>query len=292
MVCPCFTSPTLVGHRRPRVSLSTTGSDLRMCQATDHETKSSKVSEAWEPGKVSAKRQLRSARGARGLTKARVRIQGYNGRTHYVAPSPSMRVNAGVVRGRRLDSPAVYLRPMMGKVKEALFGMMESLDVLRCDGACLDLFSGTGNVGIEAMSRGMGAATFVDLSEDCVDCTERNARKCGFGDVSTVIQGDVLDVLERTDLNSGNPFELITVTPPYEEVDYGELMKKVARSTVVGDGTFVVVEYPVELRCMPPSLENRLVGLRNRRYGRTVIAVYACRPDVDIEPRPHEFMRL
>jgi 16S rRNA G966 N2-methylase RsmD len=91
------------------------------------------------------------------------------------------------------------------------------------------------------------------------------------------------------------PFELISLTPPYEEVSYAELMGALASSELVAEDTLVVVEYPVELGCFPPTLaDGKLVGLRNRRYGRTVLALYVCRPSgrLALEPFSEEFVAL
>ena len=79
------------------------------------------------------------------------------------------------------------------------------------------------------------------------------------------------------------------------QVVYAELMAMVAASPVLAEDTLVVIEYPVELGCFPPTLvDGRLVGLRNRRYGRTVLAVYVYRPTgrLDIRPYTEEFVSL
>ena len=76
---------------------------------------------------------------------------------------------------------------------------------------------------------------------------------------------------------------------------YAELMDQLANSDVVDEDSIVVVEYPVELGCFPPTLaEGRLVGLRNRKYGRTVLAIYVCRPSgrLDVTPFSEEFVAL
>jgi 16S rRNA (guanine966-N2)-methyltransferase len=72
-----------------------------------------------------------------------------------VQKPPTIRVSGGTAKGRKLKRPDVYLRPMMGKVKEALFSILVEFDVLRDDAIALDTFSGCGSVGIEALSRGM-----------------------------------------------------------------------------------------------------------------------------------------
>ena len=89
------------------------------------------------------------------------------------------------------------------------------------------------------------------------------------------------------------PFDLVTVTPPYEQVVYSDLVAALCASPLVGEDTIVVIEYPVELGSLPPTLGDppRLVGVRNRRYGRTVLGIYACRPTgrYNFETRPEEF---
>jgi len=89
------------------------------------------------------------------------------------------------------------------------------------------------------------------------------------------------------------PYDLVTVTPPYEEVVYAELMGAICASPLLGEDCLVAVEYPVELGLFPPTLGGgRLVGLRNRRYGRTVVAIYVNRPSgkLDLAPFSEEFV--
>lgn len=241
-------------------------------------------------GPVRAPRPMRYGfgRAARGS----VRLQGKQKKRQEVLPDPpGVRVAAGTVRGRRLVSPHVYLRPMMGKVREAVFSMLQMVDAISPVGTALDLYAGCGSVGIEALSRGMKHAVFVDNSPDCISAIEHNLAHCGFTDRGLAVCTSVEDVLPiACQYNGSQHYSLITITPPYEEVNYGELLETVAQSPCVGEGTFVVVEYPVELKNLPPAVGQRLIGIRNRRYGRTVIAIYACRPSSSVERRPEEFM--
>lgn len=238
-------------------------------------------------GKTYAPRQIR---GGGRLRIGNVRTQGK--RYVKLPPNPpGLRVAAGTAKGRAVKSPNVYLRPMMAKVREALFSMLDGFGALRSDGCVLDLFCGSGSVGIEALSRGMQSAVFVDYAPECVETTSENLQNCGFQSQGNALCISVEDFLSNAQMyNNGEKFDLITITPPYEEVDYAELMTKLVESSCVGEGTFVVVEYPVELKSLPPTIDHRLIGIRNRRYGRTVVAVYACQPHVDLEPRPDEFV--
>ncbi|CAM9529237.1 unnamed protein product, partial [Phaeothamnion confervicola] len=250
-----------------------------------------------------------------------------------------LRVLGGTARGRRLESPDVFLRPMMGKVREALYSTLTTIGVFEDTSArFLDLFAGSGSVGIEALSRGAAHVTFVDFSKDCCAVAARNADACGFAGRGRAVCADVTAVLADPvrfglfDDHSGaiagsagtaagrsssgigdgggiggiggiggavgnaGAFDVVTLTPPYEEVVYADLIRAVADSPAVGEDTVVVIEYPVELGCLPHVLaDGRLVGLRNRRYGRTVLAVYIFRPSGRLsgaQSRPEEFITL
>jgi len=160
---------------------------------------------------------------------------------------PRVRITSGTARGRKLISPNVYLRPMMGKVREAVFSMLIQLGGLpttsntntrdEAGSSVLDLFAGLGGVGLEALSRGVRSGVFVDSSEDCVATIRENSRLCRVETRATAVCAKVEDFLrESGTYNGGEPFSLITITPPYEEVDYAQLLKSVALSSAVGDG--------------------------------------------------------
>lgn len=218
------------------------------------------------------------------------------GKSDQVRELQRLCVSGGTYRGRRLETPSVYLRPMMSRVRESLFSMIQSTGVIRASMSALDLFAGSGAVGIECLSRGMGSATFVDFSPECVATIRTNCAELGVASVTRVVEGRVDDVLTSPKtFGLDQPFDLVTLTPPYEEVVYADLMDAMASSALLGEDTLVVVEYPVELGIFPPVLGNgRLVGLRNRRYGRTVIALYVNRPTgrLDMTPFSEEFVSL
>mmetsp|Transcript_9775 Transcript_9775/g.41815 ORF Transcript_9775/g.41815 Transcript_9775/m.41815 type:complete len:144 (+) Transcript_9775:501-932(+) len=139
------------------------------------------------------------------------------------------------------------MRPMMGKVREAVYSMLYQFDALE-GGMAVDMFCGSGSVGLEALSRGLDQAVFVDLSPVCTETCEKNVVHCGFEGRGRAINCTAEQMLlhpERYGVEGHA--KLITLTPPYEEVDYGELMYAAAGSDLVGEGTFLVVEYPVEL---------------------------------------------
>ncbi|GJQ08260.1 hypothetical protein GpartN1_g51.t1 [Galdieria partita] len=205
-------------------------------------------------------------------------------------PPPRLYVNAGSVKGRRLLNPPVYIRPMMSKVRSALFCMLTDMKLLRPEYRILDIFAGTGAVGIEALSQNVGKAVFVDSSADCCATVRENLERCRFSDRGDAFCSTYEDFVENPSrFQVQGTFELVTLTPPYEEIDYNTLMSTIATSNLIGPGSVVVVEYPIELGVMPPVIMDRLVGLRNRRYGRTVLGIYGVDPQSPLDPRPEEF---
>ncbi len=276
-------------------------------------------------------------RGAQRRHVGKVKTQGATTQSN-VNNRNKLRVVGGSSRRRRLKLPDVFLRPMMGKVKEAMFNGLSSIGAM--DGpnlSLLDVFSGSGSIGVEALSRGVKHVTFVDISKECCDVSLENAVLCGFtttseeqipvisdniGEFTTTggvtstanpsessighssflpskaVRGDALDVLYNpTKYDLLKPYDIITMTPPYEEVTYGDLVQAVAETPLAKEAdTIIALEYPVELGCFPHVMAGgTLIGLRNRRYGRTVLALYICRPSGRLEsatPRPEEFVNF
>jgi 16S rRNA G966 N2-methylase RsmD len=157
----------------------------------------------------------------------------------------------------------------------------------------------------------------VDLSPNCIDTALSNARKCGFDaqQFSAVCARaeDVLLYPERYLPSSPAvaPYQLVSITPPYQEVVYQELIDAVCSSPLVGTDSLIIIEYPVEMGSLPhilissnskdvpaeqeaadgaSSAGRRLFGLRNRRYGRTVLALYVCEPSRQMDMKPAEFI--
>jgi 16S rRNA (guanine966-N2)-methyltransferase len=125
-----------------------------------------------------------------------------------------MRVVAGIAGGRRLQAPAGRrLRPTSERVREAVFSSLTSLGAL--EGArVLDLFAGTGALGIEALSRGATAATFVEADAAAVGAIKANLAATGLAG-ATVVQADVIRFLDDPGRSGGASFDLAFVDPPY-----------------------------------------------------------------------------
>jgi len=241
-------------------------------------------------------------KGEGGSSNPKLRAQGKARQAGLNNPS-MLKILGGSARGLRLDSPEVYLRPMMGKVKEAVYSTFTSFGLYDTENTKhLDIFAGSGSVGLESLSRGASHCTFVDLSEDCCSAIERNLNWCNFEGQGRVLCGDAIKVL-KDPFGHGIPvhyqFQVVTLSPPYEEIVYADLIDAVANCPAVGDDTIIMIEYPVELGCLPHVFDRhdggKLIGLRNRRYGRTVIAIYIVNPTGRLEgadSRPEEFISI
>ncbi|KAK7266256.1 hypothetical protein RIF29_18898 [Crotalaria pallida] len=190
-----------------------------------------------------------------------------------------LQVLGGTARRKKLLSPkGMDVRPMMEVVKGAAF------DILQAAGGCpaslrpgrwLDLYSGTGSVGIEALSRGCSQVHFVEMDPWVISDVLRPNLECtGFLDVSVIHTVRVEKFFERAEQFVGNngPFDYISVTPPYTQVDYGVLMRQISESSLVGEDTFIVVEYPLKTDMLDSC--GCLVKLTDRRFGRTLLAIY------------------
>lgn len=183
-----------------------------------------------------------------------------------------MRVISGRVGGRRIESPPGQdLRPMMDKVRAALFDMLWHFNAVQ--GRALDLYAGSGAVGIEALSRGASFVDFVEMNPVSAKTIQQNLEHLGLDKEGRVHKRKVEEILATPKLlGYSEAYDLITVTPPYPTVNYTELMNSIAASPMVGEGTVVVVEHPREsdLEDTIGSLER----LRERKYGRTKISIY------------------
>eukprot|EP00879_Flechtneria_rotunda_P011571 GHRR01012086.1.p1 GENE.GHRR01012086.1~~GHRR01012086.1.p1 ORF type:complete len:507 (+),score=153.42 GHRR01012086.1:580-2100(+) len=195
-----------------------------------------------------------------------------------------LRIVAGSAAGRKLVSfRSTQTRPMMEKVRQAIFNMIQSqagsVNCLPRTARWLDLFAGTGSVGIEAMSRGIKEAHFVEMDPIVVQkilC--RNITSCGFKNKATCHTTKAEDFLQRAaklPRFAGGSFDFISVCPPYLLVSYPVLFDLLDVSPLIHPGSIVFVEYPKQLAHEVLDTMGPLRKVRDRKYGRTYVAVYA-----------------
>jgi len=184
-----------------------------------------------------------------------------------------MRVIAGTAKGRVLATvPGDSTRPITDRVKSALFSILASQDQIE-GRRYLDLFGGTGAVGIEALSRGAAEAVFCERNRTAVQVLQRNLAAAGLADRAVVVPGDAFAYLARPDLPA---FDVIYVAPPqYQGLWLRALQAIDARPTLLAeDGLVIVQVFPKEWT--DPALVHLRVTDR-RQYGSTAL-YFLCKP--------------
>lgn len=171
------------------------------------------------------------------------------------------RIVAGVAGGRRLAVPPKGTRPTSDRVREALFSAVES--AVDLDGArVLDLYAGSGALGLEALSRGAASATFVESASGALSVLRKNVAAVGLPGV--VRAGKVAAVLAA---GSSSPFDLVLADPPYAIEDLAVELSSLVTGGWVGPGSLVIVER--SRRAGGLSWPEPLAPLKVRHYGET-----------------------
>jgi 16S rRNA (guanine(966)-N(2))-methyltransferase RsmD len=176
-----------------------------------------------------------------------------------------MRVIAGQAKGHKLVAPSGdRVRPALDQVKEAIFNILFNVQEERV----LDLYAGSGSVGIEALSRGGREAVFVEEWSKAVASIKRNLAHCKLADNARIIAKSVeraIDILKR----EGTPFDLVFVDPPYEKGLVNPTLCMLAASAILAPGARIVVEHhPKEPIECPPGL----TLTDTRKYGQTLVS--------------------
>ena len=174
-----------------------------------------------------------------------------------------MRVITGSARGRRLKTPENYdIRPTTDNVKEALFNILQfDIEGRRV----LDLFAGTGQLGIECLSRGAREAVFVDESREAVKIIRDNLKTCGFS--APGIQQNSLGFLETC-----GKFDIILVDPPYDADMYGKVLNLINSVDILSDGGIIICEARKEKEL--PEMTAPYSKLKERCYGKVKLCIY------------------
>ncbi len=177
-----------------------------------------------------------------------------------------MRVITGKARGVQLKTPeGLQTRPTTDRVKEALFSILH-FDI---PGArVLDLFGGTGQLGIEALSRGAKSAVFVDAGDKPCALIRENLKRCKMEKDGKVIRADYLDYLNRC----RETFDIVLLDPPYAEVFLENALKKLTEIDILESGGIIVAERPVgkELPWDFPGFTRS----KDYKYGKILITLY------------------
>lgn len=177
-----------------------------------------------------------------------------------------MRVITGKARGTVLKTPdGNATRPTADRVKEAVFSMLQ----FEIQGAAvLDLFGGTGQLGIEALSRGAGSAVFVDASEAACRLIAENLKRTKLQDQGTVVRSDYLVYLKRC----SEKFDIVFLDPPYAEKYLENSLNMITEIDILQTGGIIVTERPFgkELTVEHEGFSRS----KDYKYGSTVITLY------------------
>lgn len=178
-----------------------------------------------------------------------------------------MRIITGKARGLKLTVPKNYdVRPTTDRVKESLFGIIGGKIV---GARVLDLFAGTGNLGLESWSRGAAKVTFVDISAESLRLVKSNIAKCRAEAETAVLKAASPAVLERL-AAGGEQFEFIFCDPPYNKGHVQAVLAKLAVCNVLAPGGYLIVEYSQHDE--PGQLPEGFSLFRQESYGETQVA--------------------
>ena len=189
----------------------------------------------------------------------------------------SSRISGGKDRGRRLQVPKSRLRPTTEKVRAAIFSILGG----QVDGArVLDLYAGTGAMGLEALSRGAESADFVEGDARACSTINTNIRSLGYDDLARVIRARAEKAVASpaTLLGSSTagqnclPYDLVFIDPPYDDDPWDDIMTGLSDGTLLRQDVTVVAEHGSSRTLA--GVYGRLSLQRTRRYGGSSISIY------------------
>ena len=174
-----------------------------------------------------------------------------------------MRIIAGEMRSRTILAPkGTDTRPTLDRTRESLFNILQfDIEGRRV----LDLFAGTGQLGIECLSRGAASATFVDKDRKAVAIVKDNLKTCGLK--GTVVQGDALSFLAE-----GRRFDLIFIDPPYDSGLYLPVLERINSVDILSDGGIIICETRRETEL--PEMRAPYRKGREYAYGKVKLCLY------------------
>ena len=180
-----------------------------------------------------------------------------------------MRIITGKAKGIALKTLAGdNTRPTAERVKEAVFSMLQ-FDIE--DRTVLDLFSGSGQMGLEALSRGASHATMVDKSKDAIKIIEENAKKARLLDCADIFQSDYLDFIKR---NIGKKFDIIILDPPYAKGFYIPALRTMLNCNMIKQSSIIVCESGAEeIFENDKELASKFSILKQTKYASTYITL-------------------
>ncbi|MBR1798466.1 MAG: 16S rRNA (guanine(966)-N(2))-methyltransferase RsmD [Bacteroidales bacterium] len=187
-----------------------------------------------------------------------------------------MRIIAGTLRGRRLNPPAnLPVRPTTDMARESLFNILNNyVDYEQCQ--VMDMFSGTGAVAVEFISRGASSVTVVDINSQCTDYIRSECQRLNIGNLQ-VVRADVFDLIKRLSSNKmgmstgfGTKYDIIFADPPYAMTELASLPDLVFDGNLLSDDGIFILEHPREF-----DFESHAHFWQHRAYGKVNFSFFA-----------------
>ena len=181
-----------------------------------------------------------------------------------------MRITGGQIKGRKLTTfKGMQIRPTSDRIREALFSIIgQDLSTL----TVLDLFAGTGSLGLEALSRNAQHSVFIDHSQKAIHLIKKNLMVCGFQDAGTVLKTNLKKGLPLNHPEMLRHFDLVFLDPPYGKNLVTPLLSELTTSDILSNGSRVVVELSKHEEL--PNAFGNLEMSNSRQYGDTKINSY------------------
>jgi len=180
-----------------------------------------------------------------------------------------MRIITGKVRGHKLITPKDWdIRPTSDRVKGSIFNIIQ--DYLY-DAIVVDLFSGTGNLGIEALSRGAKKAYFIDANKESINIIRKNLYNTNLNDMAEIIHDDVIFAINKLAIKNVQA-DIIFIDPPYKQGLSQRALQDIAKKNILNDLGIIIVEHDKSEK-LPEQIES-LIKFRKKDYGSTGVSFY------------------
>ena len=173
-----------------------------------------------------------------------------------------MKIIRGSLKGRNIKTYNIDgTRPTMDRVKESIFNSIQSYIN---DSVCLDLFAGSGNLGIEAISEGAKTCYFIDNNYKAISAIKNNLKEFNILDKSFVIKSDYNRFLD----NTNTKFDIIFLDPPYKDKIITEIIKKIVDKDLLNNNGIIICEYEFD------NVESNLELIKEKKYGSKYVKIY------------------
>jgi 16S rRNA (guanine(966)-N(2))-methyltransferase RsmD len=190
-----------------------------------------------------------------------------------------LRIISGTAKGRKLHTPSnSRIRPTSDRAKEALFNILASHCGTLAGFRILDIFAGTGNLGIEALSRGASQVVFIDNHNESVALIKKNLVLTGFNKNANIINLEALSALNSLEKSSLS-FQIIFLDPPYQVGLTEKILKHLSSSSLIDSNSIIVAEFSVKEKI--PLVYNELREFDRRVYGDTALSFLSLSVDAE-----------